>query len=159
MLAEVEGEIYDLAGREFNIGSPKQLQQMLFEEHKLPIIKRTKTGGSTDVEVLEDLARQHPLPAKIIEYRQYSKLKSTYIDALPGWYTRVTGRVHASFNQVVAATGPLELERPEPAKHSDPQRERSRDPRGVSARPGRLAIVSGRLLADRAACAGPLFAG
>ncbi len=107
LLSEVEGEIYALAGREFNIGSPKQLQQILFEEHKLPITKRTKTGGSTDVEVLEDLARQHPLPAKIIEYRQYSKLKSTYIDALPELVHPVTGRVHTSFNQVVAATGRL----------------------------------------------------
>ncbi len=80
---------------------------MLFEEHKLPITKRTKTGGSTDVEVLEELARQHPLPAKIIEYRQYSKLKSTYIDALPELVFAGTGRVHASFNQVVAATGRL----------------------------------------------------
>ena len=107
LLAEVEREIYQLAGREFNIGSPKQLQQVLFEEHKLPITKRTKTGGSTDVEVLEELARQHPLPAKIIEYRQYAKLKSTYIDALPELVHPETQRVHASFNQVVAATGRL----------------------------------------------------
>ncbi len=107
LLVEVESEIYRLAGRTFNIGSPKQLQQVLFEEHKLPITKRTKTGGSTDVEVLEELARQHPLPAKIIEYRQYAKLKSTYIDALPELVHPVTGRVHASFNQVVAATGRL----------------------------------------------------
>ncbi len=112
LLAEVEQEIYHLAGREFNIGSPKQLQQVLFEEHKLPITKRTKTGGSTDVEVLEDLARQHPLPAKIIEYRQYSKLKSTYIDALPELVHPLTGRVHASFNQVVAATGRLSCNDP-----------------------------------------------
>ena len=107
LIAEVEREIYALAGREFNIGSPKQLQQVLFEEHKLPITKRIKTGGSTDVEVLEELARQHPLPAKIIEYRQYSKLKSTYIDALPELVHPATGRVHTSFNQVVAATGRL----------------------------------------------------
>jgi DNA polymerase I len=107
LLAQVEQEIYGLAGRQFNIGSPKQLQQILFEDHKLPILKRTKTGGSTDVEVLEELARQHPLPAKIIEYRQYSKLKSTYIDALPELVHPQTGRVHASFNQVVAATGRL----------------------------------------------------
>jgi len=107
LLKALEQEIYLVAGREFNIGSPKQLQQILFAEHKLPNLKRTKTGGSTDVEVLEELARQHPLPAKIIEYRQYSKLKGTYIDALPQLVHPQTGRVHASFNQGVAATGRL----------------------------------------------------
>jgi DNA polymerase-1 len=107
LLGEVEQQIYALAGRPFNIGSPKQLQQVLFDEQKLPMLKRTKTGGSTDVEVLEELARSHPLPAKIIEYRQYAKLKSTYIDALPQLIAKRTGRVHASFNQVVAATGRL----------------------------------------------------
>ena len=71
------------------------------------MLKRTKTGGSTDADVLEELARLHPLPAKIIEYRQYAKLKSTYVDALPQLVHPQTGRVHASFNQVVAATGRL----------------------------------------------------
>lgn len=107
LLARLEREIYELAGREFNIGSPKQLQQILFEEHKLPMLKRTKSGGSTDADVLEELARLHPLPAKIIEYRQYAKLKNTYVDALPQLVHPQTGRVHASFNQVVAATGRL----------------------------------------------------
>ena len=106
-IAELESEIHALAGREFNIGSPKQLQQILFDEQKLPIIKRTKTGGSTDADVLDELARLHPLPAKIIEYRQYAKLKNTYVDALPQLVHPTTGRVHASFNQVVAATGRL----------------------------------------------------
>ncbi len=106
-LAQLEREIHELAGREFNIGSPKQLQQILFDEQKLPMLKKTKTGGSTDAEVLEELARLHPLPAKIIEYRQYAKLKSTYVDALPTMVHPETGRVHASFNQVVAATGRL----------------------------------------------------
>jgi DNA polymerase-1 len=106
-MQQVEGEIHALAGREFNIGSPKQLAQILFEEHKLPIVKRTKTGGSTDADVLEELARLHPLPAKIIEYRQYAKLKNTYVDALPKLVHPQTLRVHASFNQVVAATGRL----------------------------------------------------
>ncbi|MBI3837427.1 MAG: DNA polymerase I [Planctomycetia bacterium] len=107
LLDELEREIHQLAGREFNIGSPKQLQQILFEEHKLPVLKKTKSGGSTDVDVLEELARLHPLPAKIIEYRQYAKLKNTYVDALPQMVHPVTHRVHASFNQVVAATGRL----------------------------------------------------
>ncbi|MEX2112047.1 MAG: DNA polymerase I [Pirellulales bacterium] len=106
-VAELEKEIHELAGREFNIGSPKQLQQILFDEQKLPMVKRTKTGGSTDADVLEELARLHPLPAKIIEYRQYAKLKNTYVDALPQMVHPQTGRVHASFNQVVAATGRL----------------------------------------------------
>jgi DNA polymerase-1 len=107
VLAKVEQEIYELAGREFNIGSPKQLGEILFDVHKLPMLKRTKTGGSTDADVLEELARLHPLPAKIMEYRQYAKLKSTYVDALPQLVHPQTGRVHASFNQVVAATGRL----------------------------------------------------
>jgi DNA polymerase I len=106
-LAALELEIYQLAGHEFNIASPKQLQEVLFTEQKLPVIKKTKTGPSTDVEVLEELARSHPLPAKIIEYRQFSKLLGTYIDALPQLVHPQTGRVHSSFNQVVAATGRL----------------------------------------------------
>ena len=103
----LEQEIYELAGHRLNIASPKQLQTVLFEEQGLPVVKRTKTGPSTDASVLEELARKHPLPAKIIEYRQYAKLKSTYVDALPRMVHPVTGRVHASFNQVVTATGRL----------------------------------------------------
>ncbi|MFH1919491.1 MAG: DNA polymerase I [Planctomycetota bacterium] len=103
----LEREIYDLAGRTFNIASPKQLQEILFTEQKLPVLKKTKTGPSTDAGVLEELAAVHPLPAKIIEYRQVAKLKGTYVDALPEMVHPGTGRVHASFNQVVAATGRL----------------------------------------------------
>jgi DNA polymerase-1 len=106
-LVALEKEVYDLAGHPFNIGSTKQLQQVLFEEQKLPVITKVKTGPSTDVTVLEELARQHPLPAKIIEYRQFAKLKNTYVDALPGLINPRTGRVHASFQQAVAATGRL----------------------------------------------------
>ncbi len=103
----LETEIYQLAGRELNIASPKQLQAVLFDELGLPVIKKTKTGPSTDAGVLEELAQHHRLPAKIIEYRQYAKLKNTYVDALPKMVNSSTGRVHASFNQVVAATGRL----------------------------------------------------
>lgn len=103
----LQQEIYDLAGHRLNIASPKQLQQVLFAELKLPVIKRTKTGPSTDADVLEELAPAHPLPAKLLEYRQYAKLRSTYVDALPQMVCPATGRVHASFNQVVAATGRL----------------------------------------------------
>ncbi|HEY2892610.1 MAG TPA: DNA polymerase I [Pirellulales bacterium] len=112
LLNKLEAEIYELAGRQFNIGSPKQLQQILFEEHNLPVLKRTKSGGSTDADVLEELARLHPLPAKIIEFRQYAKLKSTYLDALPAQVHPLTGRVHATFNQTVAATGRLSAQDP-----------------------------------------------
>ncbi len=107
-MQRLEQEIYAMAGREFNIASPRQLQEILFVEQKLPVIKRTaKTGPSTDVDVLEELALRHPLPAKIVEYRQYAKLKGTYVNALPQMVHPQTGRVHASFNQVVTATGRL----------------------------------------------------
>ncbi len=104
-----ETEIHELAGRRLNIASPKQLQQVLFEELKLPVIKKTpKKGPSTDADVLEELAQMgNPLPAKIVEYRQFAKLKNTYVDALPKLVHPKSGRVHASFNQVVAATGRL----------------------------------------------------
>ena len=106
-LAVLEQEIEELAGHPLNIGSPKQLAQVLFQELGLPVVKKTKTGASTDADVLEQLAESHPLPKKIVEYRQYSKLKSTYVDALPTMIHPATGRVHTSFNQVVAATGRL----------------------------------------------------
>ncbi|MBI1345521.1 DNA polymerase I [bacterium] len=106
-LARLMTEIHDLAGHEFNIDSPLQLRKVLFEELKLPVKKKTKTGPSTDQDVLEELAPLHPLPAKIIEHRQYTKLKGTYLDALPLLIHPTTGRIHCSFNQVVAATGRL----------------------------------------------------
>ncbi|MEE3285889.1 MAG: DNA polymerase I [Planctomycetota bacterium] len=100
-------EIHELAGREFNIDSPKQLREILFEELKLPVQKRTKTGPSTDQSVLEKLAPLHPLPERITEHRQLSKLKNTYLDALPALVNDRTGRLHTSFNQVAASTGRL----------------------------------------------------
>ena len=100
-------EIYAVAGEEFNLGSPKQLATILFEKMGLPPIKKTKTGYSTDVDVLEQLALNHTLPAKLIEQRTLSKLKSTYADALPGMINPATGRIHTSLNQLVAATGRL----------------------------------------------------
>lgn len=106
-MAELEAEIFKLAGHGFNIASPKQLQEVLFAELGLRVVKKTKTGPSTDAEVLEELAQEHALPAKILEFRQYAKLKSTYVDALPEMIHPVTCRVHASFNQVVTATGRL----------------------------------------------------
>ena len=105
-------QIYFIAGGEFNINSSKQLQDVLFERLKLKSIKKTKTGLSTDMEVLQQLAVQHELPAKILEYRQLSKLKSTYIDALSELINPKTGRVHTSFNQTVTATGRLSSSNP-----------------------------------------------
>ncbi len=111
-LHQLSEEIEEAAGYPLNIGSPKQLRELLFDKLGLPVIKKTKTGPSTDASVLEQLAHQHPLPAKIVEYRQYSKLLNTYIDALPTMIHPETGRVHASFNQVVAATGRLSSSNP-----------------------------------------------
>src|SRR6266478_1380532 len=105
-------EIFGLAGEEFNIGSPKQLAYILFEKLKLPVVKRTKTGYSTDADVLEQLALGHELPARIIEHRTLAKLKSTYADALPELIHPRTGRIHTSFNQMVAVTGRLSSSQP-----------------------------------------------
>ncbi len=106
-IAHIEEEIYKEAGHPFNIGSLPQLRQVLFDELKLPSFKKTPGGDpSTDVEVLESLASKHPLPKLLIEHRHFAKLKSTYLDALSS-LADDDGRVHASFNQVVAATGRL----------------------------------------------------
>ena len=105
-------EIWQLAGEEFNIGSPRQLAEILFEKLKLPAARRTKTGYSTDERVLTELALRHPLPAKILEHRSLSKLKGTYADALPLLINPVTGRIHTTFNQMVAATGRLSSQDP-----------------------------------------------
>lgn len=105
-------EIYRLAGEEFTIASPKQLAQILFEKLKLPAVRRTKTGYSTDADVLTALALGHPLPAKILEHRSLAKLKGTYADTLPGLVNPRTGRIHTTFNQLVAATGRLSSQDP-----------------------------------------------
>jgi len=105
-------EIYQLAGEEFTIASPKQLAHVLFEKLKLPPIRRTKTGYSTDADVLTELALGHPLPAKILEHRSLAKLKGTYADTLPGLINPRTGRIHTTFNQLVAATGRLSSQDP-----------------------------------------------
>jgi DNA polymerase-1 len=106
-IADIEEQAHRTAGKQFNLDSPTQLRKILFDELKLPIVKRTKTGASTDQEVLEELADQHEICRQIIEYRQLAKLKGTYLDALPTMINPATGRVHASFNQTVAATGRL----------------------------------------------------
>jgi len=107
-LTGLEMDIYRAAGGEFNLGSTPQLRTVLFEKLKLPVLKRTKTGPSTDVEVLEQLATMgHEVPRLMMEYRELSKLQSTYVDALPGYIRSDTGRVHTTFNQTGAATGRL----------------------------------------------------
>lgn len=112
ILAGLEADIYDLAGHEFNIGSTRQLAQVLFEELGLPAAKKTKTGYSTDVSVLESLRGSHEIAAKIISYREYSKLKSTYFDVLPALVCERTGRVHCSFNQTSTSTGRISSSNP-----------------------------------------------
>ena len=112
LLSLSEEKIHRLAGEKFNINSPKQLQAILFEKLKLPKGKKTKEGYSTDVDVLSDLARSHELPAEILAYRSLSKLKSTYVDALPALINPQTGRIHTSYNQTVAATGRLSSSNP-----------------------------------------------
>ncbi len=112
-LAELEQTIYRVAGAEFNINSTPQLRHVLFEKHQLPVLKRTKTGASTDYDVLEQLAAMgHEVPRLLIEYRELTKLKSTYVDALPGFINPATGRIHTSFNQTGAATGRLSSSEP-----------------------------------------------
>jgi DNA polymerase-1 len=106
-LAALEEEIQALAGHPFLLASPVQVRAVLFDELGLPVVKRTKTGPSTDAEVLEELAPLHPLPAKLLEHRKYAKLKSTYVDALPALVDPGTSRIHTTFNQTVAATGRL----------------------------------------------------
>lgn len=106
-LGRLGREIHAAAGREFNIGSPLQLGKILFEELKLPRGKKTKTGFSTDAEVLESLAELHPVPRLVLEHRLLAKLKGTYVDALPALVDPRDGRLHASFHQAVAATGRL----------------------------------------------------
>jgi DNA polymerase-1 len=107
-LEELEGQAYDLAGQQFNLSSPKQLGEILFEKLQLPVIKKTPKGAaSTAEEVLAELALDYPLPKLLLEYRSLSKLKSTYTDKLPLMVNAVTGRVHTSYHQAVTATGRL----------------------------------------------------
>lgn len=111
-LAKLTNQIYEIADTKFNINSPKQLGVVLFEKLKLPVFKKTKTGASTDTEVLERLATLHALPALLLRYRQLSKIKSTYVDSLPRLVNPNTGRVHTSFNQTVTVTGRLSSSSP-----------------------------------------------
>ena len=106
-LERLHAECTELAGHDFNVSSPRQLETILFDELALPVIKKTKTARSTDHAVLEELSLLHPLPQAILEHRAVSKLKSTYLDALPREVNPETGRIHTRYNQLVAATGRL----------------------------------------------------
>ncbi|WP_321807679.1 DNA polymerase I [Burkholderia sp. BCC1993] len=107
-LIELEGQAYELAGGEFNLGSPKQIGQIFFEKLQLPVVKKTPSGApSTDEEVLQKLAEDYPLPKLLLEHRGLSKLKSTYTDKLPRMVNPATGRVHTNYAQAVAVTGRL----------------------------------------------------
>lgn len=108
----LEHSIYSLAGQNFNINSPKQLSEIFFEKLKMPVIKKTKTGFSTDASVLEELAGEFDIAKKILEYRQMAKLKSTYVDALPLLVNPKTGKLHTHYNQTATATGRLSSSEP-----------------------------------------------
>lgn len=106
-IAQTTADIYELAGAEFNLNSPKQLAEVLFDRLGLPVTKKTKTGPSTSAEVLEELADEHEIVSRILDYRQIAKLKSTYVDALPALVDPGTGRLHTHYRQTIAATGRL----------------------------------------------------
>ena len=105
LIVQYEQEIYDLAGEEFNINSPKQLGVVLFEKLQLPVIKKTKTGYSTGAEILEKLYDKHPIISKILSYRQVSKLQSTYVIGLLSLINPTSKRIHSTFNQTLTTTG------------------------------------------------------
>jgi len=111
-IQRIERDIYELAGVEFNIGSPKQLGEILFDKLGLPVIKKTKTGYSTDAEVLEKLAPYHEIAANIVNYRQLTKLQSTYIEGLLKEIRKETGKIHTYYRQTIAATGRLSSQYP-----------------------------------------------
>ena len=152
-LADLEGRIYGLVGHDFNIGSPKQLEQVLFSELGLPATKRTRTGYSTDASVLEELREHHEVAALILEHRQISKLKGTYVDALP-LLVGPDGRVHTTYQQAVAATG--RLSSADPNLQNIPIRYRARPAHPARIRgAARQAAAGRRLLAAGAAHPGP----
>jgi len=111
-LAAIESEVEEVAGQKFNLNAPQQLAKVLFEDLRLPVGKRTKTGYSTDADTLEALREKHPIIGLILEHRQLSKLKSTYVDALPQLVDPLSGRVHTSFGQASTATGRLASSNP-----------------------------------------------
>ena len=152
---DLESRIHAAAGHPFNVASTRELAQVLFDELELPVVKRLKTGPSTDQDVLEKLAEEHPLPRLVLEHRSLSKLKGTYVDALPLLVDPADGRIHTTFNQAGAATGRLSSQ--DPNLQNIPVRtELSRRIRAAFVAPPGQPAGLRRLLADRAAHPGPL---
>ena len=151
-LGEIEGRIYERVGHPFNINSPPQLGDVLFNELKLPKRRKTKTGYSTDNEVLEKLRDEFPIVDDVLESRQLMKLKGTYIDALPALLSPRDGKVHTDFNQAVAATGRLSSSNPNCRTSLSGRRSATRYARpSFRADPSGSVILCGALFADRAA--------
>ena len=144
-----EAQLHSLAGRVFNVNSNAQLAQVLYTDLALPVLKKGKTGPSTDAEVLEKLAEKHPLPRALLEYRTLSKLKSTYLDALVP-LVAVDGRLHTTFHQAATATGPAVQLGPEPPEHPGAHGDGPGHPPGLRGRAGVEAGLGG-LQPDRAA--------
>ena len=111
-ISVLTGEIYNMAGEEFNINSPKQLGEILFEKMKMPVIKKTKSGYSTAEDVLEKIKKEHPIIEKILEYRSLSKLNSTYVEGMKPYINPKTGRIHSFFHQTITATGRISSTEP-----------------------------------------------
>ena len=156
MLQETEFQIYEIAGERFNINSPKQLAEILFERLGLKSVKKTKTGLSTSLEVLEHLALEHDLPRKILDYRSIFKLKSTYVDALSTLTNPVTGRIHTLVQPGGGCHGATFFVRPQFAEHSDPKSGRPEDSSSLYTR--RRPCICGRgLFSDRASSHGASF--
>jgi DNA polymerase-1 len=153
-IAAAEARCYEAAGEEFKIGSVKQLREILFDRLGLPVIKKTKTGPSTNEHVLTELSLQHRLPQAILDYRSLVKLKNTYVDPLPELINPETGRIHTNFSQTTAATGRLASSNPNMQNIPVRTPEGRRIRRAFVAPPGRLLLAADysqvelRILAD-----------
>ena len=152
-IREIERDIYQLANAEFNIGSPKQLGEVLFDQMKLvERPKRTKSGQyATGEVILSDLATEHDIARRILDYRELVKLKNTYVDALPKLVSNYDGRIHTSYNQAVTSTGRLSSTNPNLPKYPNPHRKGAADSEGVCAAQRRVCADGRRLLAGGAA--------
>jgi DNA polymerase-1 len=141
-LAKLQASVFAMAGREFNVGSPKQLAEVLFEELKLPVLKKTKTGYSTDAEVLEKLAKDHEVCRTLLEYRKFEKLITTYVDVLLRDIHPRTERVHTTFGQTVSTTGRLITSEPDLQRTPVKTEEGKRIRKLFGAKPGHQLLVA-----------------
>jgi DNA polymerase-1 len=132
-IQSLQGDIEQAAGRSFNLNSPKQLGEILFDEMKLvEKPKKTKTGQyKTDEQTLTALSSAHPIIPQLLEYRMLTKLKSTYVDALPNAVSAKSNRIHTTFHQAATTTGPARLQRSQPAKYSHPDRIGAGNPKSL----------------------------